>query len=129
MLTNTQTKAVGMLFEFTDREVARRLRIKPETLRAWKRNPEFAQAVADRLKENRLTAVRILSRLYVEACRELEALIKSGDDKNKPKIIIEVLVKTSGLFKELGLEEGDYVGNLLERLADEPEDIESGEKD
>lgn len=128
MLTDLQTRAVGLLFEFADREVARKLRVRRETIEAWKRDPEFAQALCDHLRENRRIAARILSRLYIEACRELDLLIKSDDDKNKPKIIVEVL-KASGLFKELGVEEGDYVGNLLDRLADEPEDTEPGEAD
>jgi len=128
MLTEKQTKAVEMLFELTDDEVARRLKIKPATLEAWKRNPEFAQALRRRLMENRRAAARILSRLYVEASRELEALIRSDDDKNKPKAIIELL-KVSGIFKELGLEEEDDIGGLLERLADEREEIEPGEED
>ena len=128
MLTETQTKAVEMLFELTDDEVARRLKIRQKTLEAWKRDPEFAQALRRQLIENRRAAARILSRLYVEASRELEALIHSDDDKNKPKAIIELL-KVSGLFKELGLEEEDDVGGLLERLADEQEEAESGGED
>lgn len=128
MLTKTQMKAVGMLFELTDEEIIRKLKIKREKLDSWKRDPEFAEALRNRLKENRRTAGRILSRLYVEASRELEALILSDDEKNKPKAIIEVL-KVSGLFKELGLEEGDSVENLLERLADESDETESGEED
>jgi len=128
MLTETQTKAVEMLFELTDDEVARRLKIRQKTLEAWKRDPEFAQALRRQLIENRRAAARILSRLYVEASRELEALIHSDDDKNKPKAIIELL-KVSGLFKELGLEEEDDVGGLLERLADEQEEAEPGGED
>ena len=128
MLTKTQMKAVGMLFELTDEEIIRKLKIKREKLDSWKRDPEFAEALRNRLKENRRTAGRILSRLYVEASRELEALILSDDEKNKPKAIIEVL-KVSGLFKELGLEEGDSVENLLERLADESDETEPGEED
>ena len=128
MLTETQTKAVEMLFELTDDEVARRLKIRQKTLEAWKQNPEFVQALRRRLIENRRAAARILSRLYVEASRELEALIHSDDDKNKPKAIIELL-KVSGLFKELGLEEEDDVGGLLERLADEQEEAEPGGED
>ncbi|HUV03634.1 MAG TPA: hypothetical protein VMX94_00845 [Armatimonadota bacterium] len=128
MLTETQTRAVDMLFELTDEEIARKLKIKRATLESWKRKPEFAQALRRRLMENRRAAARILSRLYVEASRELEALIRSDDDKNKPKAIIELL-KVSGLFKELGLEGDDDIGNLLERLADEQEEVEPGEED
>jgi len=128
MLTEAQTKAVDMLFQLTDEEAARKLKVRRATLEAWKQDPEFDHAIRDHMKESRRTAIRILSGLYVEACRELEAIIRSDDHKDKPRVIIEVL-KASGLFKELGLEDGDYVGNLLERLADEPEETESGEED
>ena len=120
MLSSTQSRAVELLFEFTDAEVAAKLRIKRETLEAWKQKPEFVQAVQERLKENRQAAVRILSRVYLDACREIEALVRSDDDKNKHKVIVDIL-KASGLLKELGAEETDYVDTLLRRLADEPE--------
>ena len=126
MLTDRQNKAVAMLFELTDDEIARTLRIKRETLEAWKQEPAFVQAVCDRIRENRRTAVRILSQLYVKACRELAALIE--DDKNKPKVIVEIL-KASGIFKELGLDEGDYIGNLLERLSEGDQEAESEDED
>lgn len=128
MLTDRQHRAVKMLFELSDAEVARKLRIKPETLDGWKRDPEFARAILARVEENRRVVVRILSGVYVEACRELAAFVRSSDDKTKPKLMIEIL-KASGLFKELGSEEGDYVGRLLERLADETEETEPGEAD
>lgn len=126
MLSKMQKKAVGLLFEKSDAEVAARLKIKQSELDAWKSDPEFVQALCDRLRENRRVASRILSRICVDACRELQALIGSDDDKNKPKAIIEVL-KASGLFKDMVGGDGDYVGNLLGRLADE--DAESGEED
>lgn len=129
MLTNTQLKAVKLLFEFSNEKVARRLRIKPETLEEWQRDPEFAQAVRGHLRGNQQAAARILSRLYLEACRELEALIKSGDEKSKYKVIMEVILKTSGLLKELGPEENGYVGNLLDKLADQPEENRNGEEE
>lgn len=125
MLTQVQARAVGLLFELTDEEIIRKLRIRRQTLEAWKRDPEFMEAVRLLLKDNRRTSVRLLSRLYLDACRELQAILRSDDHKDKPKLIIETL-KASGLFKELGLEEGDYVGNLLDRLNSEedadPED-------
>ena len=126
MLSRTQSRAVELLFEYTDEEVAAKLRIKRETLESWKQNPEFVQAVQERLKENRQAAVRILSRVYLDACREIEALIRSDDDKNKHKVIVDIL-KASGLLKELGAEECDYVGSLLQRLADEPDEEEESE--
>ena len=126
MLSSTQSRAVELLFEFTDAEVAAKLRIKRETLEAWKQNPEFVQAVQERLKENRQAAVRILSRVYLDACREIDALIRSDDDKSKHKVIVDIL-KASGLLKELGAEETDYVDALLQRLADEQDGEEESE--
>ena len=126
MLSSTQSRAVELLFEFTDAEVAAKLRIKRETLEAWKQNPEFVQAMQERLKGNRQAAVRILSRLYLDACREIDALIRSDDDKSKHKVIVDIL-KASGLLKELGADEADYVGSLLQRLADEQDEEEESE--
>ncbi len=128
MLTDIQVKAINMLFEYPEEIVAKRLRIKRETLQSWKSEQEFAGKMKECLRENRMLAVRILSRLYVEAAKELEALIRSEDDKNKPRAIIEVL-KASGLFKELEVEESDYIGSLIERIADEQEGAQSGEED
>ncbi|MHB1000133.1 MAG: hypothetical protein ACYC27_12885 [Armatimonadota bacterium] len=128
MLTNTQNRAVNMMFDSTEEEVARQLRIRKETLDLWKDNPDFTRKLSMKQRENRESARRILSRICVDACRELESLIKSDDSKDKPKAIIEVL-KASGIFKELGAEEVDGMSELLGRLADESEDIESGEED
>lgn len=126
MLTKTQTRAVDMLFGSTDDEVTSALRIRRETLEIWKEHPEFSQMLSHRLKENRTSARRILSQICVDACRELESLIKSDDSKDKPRAIIEVL-KASGLFKELCLDESDEMQELLGRLADEAEDTEPDE--
>lgn len=127
MLTDSQNKSVKLLFQLTDAEVARKLKISQKTLETWKSDPEFSQAIKRQLVENRRSAVRMLSRLYTDACKELDTILKSDDHKDKPKVIIEIL-KASGLFKELGLEDGDYVGNLLEGLADENEETERGEE-
>ena len=123
MLSNNQIRAIELLFEFTDAEVAAKLKIKRATLESWKQAPEFVQAVQDRLKENRQAAVRMLSRLYVDACREIDALIHSDDDKNKHKVIVDML-KASGLLKEWGLEEGDPIGALIQRLSSDEDDVE-----
>lgn len=121
MLTIRQTRAVKLLFELTDAEAADKLKISRATLDEWKQNPEFVEAVQQRLKENRQAAIRILSRLYLDACRELDALLRSDDDKNKHRVIMELL-KASGLLKELGITDGDYVGALIRKLSESEED-------
>lgn len=120
MLTDRQREALRLMFEFGDDEVARRLDITHETLQAWMRDPEFAQALNNRVMYNRRSATRIISRLYLESALELGALIRSDDDKNKPKAIIEVL-KLGGLFKEGEQEEGDPISSLMGRLTEEEE--------
>lgn len=125
MLTGIQNQAVDMLFELSQEETAMKLGIGEDQIEEWKSNPEFSGRLSRKLTENRATARRILSRTCVDACRELEALIKSDDSKDKPRAIIEVL-KASGLFKELSMEETDEIGGLIGRLADENEDTESG---
>ena len=127
MLTKTQMRAVEMLFASTDEEIAGALRIRRETLEMWKLDPEFSQMVVRRLKENRNAARRILSQICVDSCRELESLIKSDDAKDKPRAIIEVL-KASGLFKELSLDDSDDLQELLGRFADDSENTDSDEQ-
>ena len=119
MLTSTQIKAVDLLFQVTDKEAARKLKIKKETLEAWMRDPEVAQAIRDEMKSNRQAAVRKLSRLYLDACRELEAALNAEDGKDKAKVAIEIL-KASGLFKD-EMEDDDPIGDLIERLSEESE--------
>lgn len=124
MLTERQAKAVGMLFELTDEEVARKLEIKRATMERWKRDPEFVRAIVDRIADNRQAAVRILSGLFTGICRELADLIRSDGDNARIKLLVDVL-KAAGLFKEavqavyMTAEEGDQIGKLLEKLADE----------
>jgi len=123
MLTDKQRRAVALLFELTDDEITRRLRIGRERLASWKRDPEFCQALCDYVKENRRTAVRFLSKRLVEAAHELEAMIKSDDERVKHKVIIDLL-KASGLLAAdpTAEEEVDGVGDLLKRIEETPMD-------
>ena len=120
MLTSTQIRAVDLLFQVADEEAARKLKIKKDTLEAWKQDPEVAQAIRDQLKSNRQAAVRKLSRLYLDACRELEAALNAEDGKDKAKVAIEIL-KASGLFKD-EIEDDDPIGDLIERMSQEDEE-------
>jgi hypothetical protein len=117
MLTSTQMKAVDLVFQVTDEEAARKLKIKKETIEAWMRDPEFAQAIREEMKSNRQAAVRKLSRLYLDACRELEAALNAEDGKDKAKVAIEIL-KASGLFKD-EIEEDDPIAGLISELSDD----------
>jgi len=123
MLTERQRKAVGLLFELTDEEAARKLKVRPEVLDAWKRDPEFVRAIRERVAENRQSGMRILSELCADICREVSDLIRSGGDANRIKLLVDVL-KAAGLFKEAVQAadqetEDDSIGELIERLAGE----------
>jgi len=118
MLTSTQLKAVDLLFQVTDEEAARKLKIKQETLETWKSDPEVARAVREQLKSNRQAVARKLSRLYLDACRELGAALNAEDTKDKAKVAIEIL-KASGLFKDGPLEDDDPIADLIEKLSEE----------
>lgn len=129
MLDNRKRKAIALLFQHIDDEVARKLKISRETLEGWKRDPEFAQALCEFVQENRLAAVRFISRRVVEAAQELEAMIKSSDEKVRHKVIIDLLKASGLLAADHSTAEDDGAGfsAVLRRFA-EVED-EAGEED
>jgi len=128
MLDQKQRKAVSLLFQCTDEEVIRKLKINRETLDEWKRDPQFAQALCDFVRDNRLTAIRFISKRVVEAAQELEAMIKNADEKVRHKVIIDLL-KASGLLaaEHVVDDEADGFTAVLNRIAEAPDD--TGEED
>ena len=129
MLDQKQRKAVSLLFQCTDEEVIRKLKINRETLDEWKRDPQFAQALCDFVRDNRLTAIRFISKRVVEAAQELEAMIKNADEKVRHKVIIDLL-KASGLLAAehtAGDDEADGFTSVLRRISEAPD--EPGEED
>ncbi len=129
MLSQKMLKAAELLFRHTDEEVARKLKISRATLDTWKRDPEFAQALCDFVRDNRLTAIRFISKRVVEAAQELEAMIRSADEKVRHKVIIDLL-KASGLLAadhSAGEDEGDGFTAILKHIAETPDD--AGEED
>lgn len=124
MLDRKQRKAVALLFQSTDEEVIRRLKIDRETLQEWKRDPQFAQALCDFVRDNRLTAIRFISKRVVEAAQELEMMIKSADEKIRHKVIIDLL-KASGLLAaehSPADDEADGFTAVLDRITEAPDD-------
>lgn len=128
MLDQKQRKAVSLLFQCTDEEVIRKLRINREILDEWKRDPQFAQALCDFVRDNRLTAIRFISKRVVEAAQELEAMIKNADEKIRHKVIIDLL-KASGLLaaEHVVDDEADGFTAMLNRIAEVTDD--TGEED
>lgn len=129
MLDQKRRRAAALLFEFTDEEVIRKLRINRETFEEWKRDPEFARVLCDFVRENRLAAIRFISMRVVEAAQELKAMIEASDEKVRHKVIIDLL-KASGLLSaehSEGDEEGDGFEAVLKRIAEARDD--TGEED
>ena len=134
MLNDKKRKAVELLFEFTEAEVASKLRINRKMLREWMNELEFQQAIGEEIRANRQTSVRRLSRLYLDACKEINEIIHEKEDKNRHRVIVDIL-KVSGLLKASTEEDAagglDSVQALVARLADEDEreEFEDGEED
>jgi hypothetical protein len=123
-LDEKKHKAISLLFQHTDDEVLRKLRVSRDTLDDWKRDPEFAQALCEFVQENRLAAIRFISRRVVEAAQELESMIKSSDEKIRHKVIIDLL-KASGLLAadhHAVDSDGEGVSAMLKRFSEVGDD-------
>jgi hypothetical protein len=119
MLTEKKRRAVELLFECTEAEVARKLRISRRTLESWIGELEFRQAINGQINGNRRATVRMLSLLYLDSCRELSAIVHDKDDKTRHRVAVDIL-RASGLLKEGPEEEdGDGIEELLARLGEE----------
>ena len=124
MLGDKKQKAVELLFEFTEAEVAAKLKISRKMLREWMQELEFQQAIGEEIRANRQASVRKLSRLYLDACKEINEIIHEKEDKNRHRVIVDIL-KVSGLLKASTEEDAaggaDSIQVLLAQLADEEE--------
>ena len=129
MLSEKKQKAVELLFEFTEAEVAAKLKINRKMLREWMNELEFQQAIGEEIRANRQASVRKLSRLYLDACKEINEIIHEKEDKNRHRVIVDIL-KVSGLLKASTEEEagggGETIDMILARIAaeDEKEGVE-----
>ena len=129
MLTEKKRRAVELLFEGTEAEAAVKLRISRQTLEEWMEDREFQQAVSRYARANRRATSRMLSSLYLEACRELNVVIHEREDRNRHRAMVDIL-KAGGLLKDEPVDEDEepgYVDRLLDRLAEEQEEEETGE--
>jgi hypothetical protein len=95
MLTAKQKKAVRLMFQMTDDEVAREVGVTPETVALWRRRLEFAEALASEERAIRAAASRIAAGASLEAARRLRHTLEHGGDK----ALLDVL-KASGAFQE-----------------------------
>jgi hypothetical protein len=128
MLTEKKRRAVELLFEGTEAEAAVKLRVSRQTLEEWMEEREFQQAVSRYARATRRATSRMLSSLYLEACRELNVVIHERDDRNRHKAMVDIL-KAGGLLKEgpVDEEEIDTIDEILARYGEESEEEETGE--
>ena len=128
MLADRKQRAVDLLFEFSEREVAEKLKISRQMLREWLEELEFQTAISQEMSAHKRSSVRRLSSLYIGACQELFEIIHDKEDKNRYRVILEIL-KVSGLLRESTFETSgggaDPVQAILARLCDKDDEEES----
>ena len=130
MLSEKKRRAVDLLFEDTEGEVAKKLRVSLETLVHWIEELEFRDAINGQMKGYQRSTTRLLSLLYLECCRELGRIIHDKEDKNRHKVALDLL-KAGGILREGPLVEGDDdpIGDLVRRLEEEDEVEEMREEE
>ena len=133
MLSEKKRHAVELLFEETEGEVAKKLKVSLETLVHWIEELEFRDAINGQMKGYQRSTTRMLSLLYLECCRELGRIIHDKEDKTRHKVALDLL-KAGGILREGPLIEGDDdpVADMLRRMEEEDEvkemrDEEDGE--
>ena len=130
MLTEKKRRAVELLFEDTEAEVAKKLKISLETLVQWIEELEFREALNGQIKGYQRSTTRLLSRLYLECCRELSVIIHDKEDKNRHRVAVDLL-KAGGILREGPLEERpeeESVDEIIARLTWESEQEERARK-
>ena len=131
MLTEKKRRAVELLFEHTEGEVAKRLKTSLDTLVSWIEELEFREAVNGHMKGYQRSTTRLLSRLYLECCRELSVIIHDKEDKNRHRVALDLL-KAGGILREGPLEERpeeESVDEIIARLHMEGEQEERAKKE
>ena len=120
MLSEKKRRAVDLLFEHTEGEVAKKLKVSLETLAQWIEEMEFREALNFQMKGYQRTTSRMLALLYLECCRELRAIIHDKEDKNRHRVAVDLL-KAGGVLKEGELSEVGYdpIEALIESLSEE----------
>ena len=126
MLSEKKRRAVELLFEDTEGEVAKKLKVSLETLVQWIEELEFREALNGQMKGHKRSTTRMLSLLYMECIRELGRIIHDKEDKTRHKVALDLL-KAGGLLREGPLEERpeeESVDEIIARLHMEGEQEE-----
>lgn len=129
MLGEKKRRAVELLFDHTEPEVAKKLRIGREELEEWFADMKFREAINTELRGYRRSSVRMLAKLYLNATMELGEIIRGKEDNGRYKIIVDIL-KASGVLKASRIEEeesDDPVAAILRKYSGDDEQEETGE--
>lgn len=103
--------AIELLMSHPDSTVAEMLGVRLMTLRQWLHDPEFAQALRDREREQRASAGRIARQAVINAAT---SLCQAVSDPVKPdvKVLLEVL-KASGVFEIEQEDPGEALAEII----------------
>jgi hypothetical protein len=129
MLNGKQRKAVRLLFEMPEDAVAEELGVRPETLRAWKADSEFAAEMRARDREAKESAARIISNTVAHAAARIYGMVVVSADGGPAKLDVKALVdmlKGSGLLGAAlkGNSDAERLENYIARIASKPEDAD-----
>lgn len=103
--------AIELLMSHPDSTVAEMLGVRLVTLRQWLHDPEFAQALRTREREQRASAGRIARQAVINAAA---SLCQAVSDISKPdvKALLEVL-KASGAFEAEQEDPGEVLSEII----------------
>lgn len=114
MLTKKQCKAVKLLFQKSEEEVASELGIKVETIEKWKMTRKFRRALVEEGRAIRAAAARITSEASLTAAKNLQRLLSDAKDG---KLALDTL-KASGAFTEKEGSGEETLEDVLREVAD-----------
>jgi hypothetical protein len=116
MLTRRQRKAIKLMFQMTDAEVATSVEVRPETLAAWLREDDFREALAAESRSIKSAAARMTSDAALSAAKKLKETIETGKETKDSKLILDTL-KASGAFAVQDDDAGESLEGMVSRLA------------
>ena len=120
VLTGRRLRALELLAEgLSTTEVAARLGVNPRTVRKWRADPAFAEALEEATKETLRRTRQRLAALAHHACEALREVLRSPDAPPAAKVssaraVLEYLAKFEALSRLQDLEE--RVRALEERM-------------
>lgn len=113
MLSRRQRKAIKLMFQKPDEEVAAEIGVSVEAICKWRLNKEFRKSLADEERAIRAAAARITSDASLVAAKNLHSLLSSGSDG---KLSLDTL-KASGAFTERDDEPGETLEDIIREAA------------